>query len=514
MRHASADARRRRMVVAGALAALAATTWIVAYRYVVGVQLGPALAIYLVIVTVMVASVAAPGVSFSRLAPARGRVLCVIPAFNESAAALHATIDSLLAQSVEVAEIHVVDDGSAEPIEPYPAHPRVFWHRQDNGGKRQAQALVLREVRADHARGVHRADYVLTVDSDGTLDRHAVRHLLKAMADSRIQAATGLPLTRNTDQGWLPGLIDLEVTSICMTYRAARSHMGSQTTCSGALSLYRAGVILDHLEDYVDDPNAGDDRRLTHYALLRGRVVSVTEAVVHTDMPTTLRQLYKQRVRWSTSHWYYTPWEIRHLGREAAAWTIYNLVLSVLVPISLVWIILIDPLLGAGGPWTALGYWAICCWLLTLRYPVARPGMSATRRWATWAIGTPLLILLQILIMRPAMIHALLRVRSTSWGTRGPAALTALSAEQWLADLADQQEEVHVNEPNRALAVTAAPSVKATGAPTTPRPPLPRRPRCSDHQPTEQVWPGRLLTTTERAGLARVAAGLQRQLTR
>lgn len=358
------------------------------------------------------------------------------------------------------------------------------------------------------------------MDSDGELDPHAVRHLLRAMDDGRVQAATGLPLTRNMSDGWLPGLIDLEVTSICLTYRAARSHMGSQTTCSGALSLYRADLVLDNLDDYVADNNAGDDRRLTHYALQRGRVVSIAEAVVHTDMPTTLRQLYKQRVRWSTSHWYYTPWEIRHLGREAAAWTIYNLVLSVLVPISLVWVLVVDPLLGTGGPWMALGYWSVCCWLLTLRYPMTRPGLSATRRWLTWLVGTPLLIVLQVLIMRPAMIHALIRVRNAGWGTRGSAA-PVITAETWVADLRPETaqpelEEIHVPEhvPTTAAEMPMDPHPDLT----LPDPTyefttagLPRRSRAVT-APTGQMWDGYEPTPTDRAVLARVLVGLQRQM--
>src|SRR5699024_2977813 len=149
--------------------------------------------------------------------------------FNENPEALHDTVRSLLAGTRVPDEIHVVDDGSDVPLEPF-EHPRVHWHRQPNGGKRVAQGHALRQA-GD-------ADFVLTVDSDSTVDRAAVERLLQVMSDDRVQAATGLPLARNRQ--WLPRIIDLEIASICLTYRAARSRLGSLTTCSGALSIYRA----------------------------------------------------------------------------------------------------------------------------------------------------------------------------------------------------------------------------------------------------------------------------------
>jgi hypothetical protein len=39
-----------------------------------------------------------------------------------------------------------------------------------------------------------------------------------------------------------------------------------------------------------------DDRRLSHYALLKGRVVSVDDAVAETEMPSTPFGVFRQRV--------------------------------------------------------------------------------------------------------------------------------------------------------------------------------------------------------------------------
>jgi hyaluronan synthase len=418
MHQPAANAAHRHMMMAGVFTASAIIAWAAVYRAHTGTLLHWSLLGYGLIIAVVAFSAAAPGRRFTHLPAAPGRVVAIIPAWNETPAALHSTILSLLAGTKVPDEIHVVDDGSDDPL-PRFVHPAVFWHRQPNAGKRGAQARVLSMLRADRHHGRSRADYILTVDSDGEVDPHAVEHLLRAMSDERVQAATGLPLTRNRAANGLTRVIDLEITSICMTYRAARSMLGSLTTCSGALSLYRSGLVLDNLDDYVSDTNAGDDRRLTHYALLRGRVVSVAEAIVHTDMPDRLRQLYRQRVRWSTSHWYYAPWEIGHLPTESMLWTTYTLVLSVLVPLSLVWALAVAPLFGYGFPWQALAYWLGVCWLVNLRYAMSRPACSAPERWMTWLFGTPLLLFVQLAVIRPAMVHALFKTRTSDWGTRG-----------------------------------------------------------------------------------------------
>lgn len=411
-RHAT-EAGHGRRVVAGALGALAISLWAVAYRTYGGTYLSITLLVPTVTLMAVLFSVAMPGRRYTHRTMARGRVIAIISAFNEDPLALHGTVRSLLEGTRPPDEIHVVDDGSDEPLEPY-WHPRVHWHRREqNGGKRKGQQTALLTIEPRDA------DFILTVDSDCTVDRFAVQRLLQAMSDESIQAATGLPLARNRT-GVLTRIIDLEIASICLTYRAARSMLGSLTTCSGALSMYRAGVLLDNLERYAGEKvPAGDDRRLTHFALLRGKVVSVAEAKVHTDMPTSLRKLYRQRVRWSTSHWRYKPWEMAYLPADSMLWSAYQTILTTIVPIALVWTFVVTPAVGQGFPWQLLAYWSVACWLVTVKYVAGRPDMRFGERLVIWLFCVPLLMAVQLFLYRPAMLHALFKVRSTGWGTRG-----------------------------------------------------------------------------------------------
>ena len=99
------------------------------------------------------------GRKFVNFPIARGRTIAIIPAYNEPQEKLHACVRSLLAQTVKLDKIIVMDDGSAEPVVPFDA-PGVEWVRQPNVDKRGAQVAALRRFRRDEFQ------FVMTVDSD------------------------------------------------------------------------------------------------------------------------------------------------------------------------------------------------------------------------------------------------------------------------------------------------------------------------------------------------------------
>ncbi len=105
---------------------------------------------------------------------------------------------------------------------------------------------------------------------------------------------------RNHDESWVSLAADIDIGTSCVMMRASRSMLGALETTSGALALYRSSLLYDHLDAYAVECGTGDDRWLALRALRRGQVVAVAEALVETDMPSTLRGTYKQRLRWST----------------------------------------------------------------------------------------------------------------------------------------------------------------------------------------------------------------------
>ncbi len=317
----------------GAKKALALLPVLALVSYVIWVDIGwasrdtAALMVFFGFFAAMTALIMMSGIywrSFTHQPVAQGRILCIVPVYNEEPEHVRETVLPLLRQTVQIDEIHVMDDGSPVPLEVEMLHdPRVFWHRQPNAGKRHAQTAILRRFRPDDW------DFILTVDSDSVPDPDALEHMLRAFSNPKVQAATAMILVRNWNKNFLTRLVDINVVSSCLMFRMMRSWFGIVTPTSGAFALYRACILYDNLDDYDTSGTAGDDRRLSFYSLLRGEVVGVTESVVETHLPETWRGRFYQRMRWSKSAWLGIPFVPTNLRALPLFFYMYPLVFAI-----------------------------------------------------------------------------------------------------------------------------------------------------------------------------------------
>ncbi|TQS45048.1 glycosyltransferase family 2 protein [Cryptosporangium phraense] len=348
--------------------------------------------------------------SFTHLPPAHGRVLAVVPVYNEDEELVRATVRALLAQTILPDQIVVVDDGSRVPVVGFD-DPLVRWERMPNGGKREAQAHALRLYAPSEF------DFVLTVDSDSVLDDDALERLLEAMSDERVQAATGMILMRNWQENLLTRLTDINVVSSCLMFRMLRSWFGIVSPTSGCLALYRAPVLYDNLPDYLTSGTAGDDRRLSFYALLRGQVVGVSEAVVSTQLPATARGMFRQRTRWSKSAWLGIPFVATNLRLAVVFFYLLPLVFAALWPVMVA--VLVTLTLRYDNPVLLHGvaFWLACSVTQTAVYAIYRPGLTFRQRVGQWGLAL-VYPLLGYLVLRPATYWALTKLRDSSWYTR------------------------------------------------------------------------------------------------
>lgn len=357
------------------------------------------------------------GRKFTHLPVAQGRVLAIVPSYEEEdPEAVHKTVRALLGQTRPPDHIFVQDDGSEiHRVVPFD-HPKVTWGWAPNGGKRVAQGHVLRSL------DPRDWDYVFTVDSDAEPEPDALEHLLRSMSNPKVQAATGLILVRNRDDNLLTRLTDLNIGTSCLMIRTSRSAIGAVETTSGALALYRSAVLFDNLDDYLSSGTNGDDRRLTMYALLRGDVVVVNEAVVHTDMPKTVKGMFRQRLRWGKSGWQALPFCLTNLSGKQLFFPLLSFVQWTVMPVVLLWIF-------CSVMWAGQGKHAIMAYLgyMVIRYGetslylVMRPGLSVRQKLWAWIVYTPLESLLNLSVTRPAKYWALGKLKDRGWVTRGNA---------------------------------------------------------------------------------------------
>ena len=349
---------------------------------------------------------------------AQGRVLCIVPSYNEDPGGLHGTVKALLAQTVPV-DIVVIDDGSVVPVTPTVHHPRVTWLWQENTGKRGAQVNVLRRFSRDDYQ------FVLTVDSDSEPYPDACEQLLRAMSDSRVQAATGMIYIRNYRSNWVTLAADIDIGTSCVMMRASRSMLGALETTSGALALYRSELLYDHLDAYAVECGTGDDRWLALRALRRGEVVAVAEACVETDMPDTLRGTYRQRLRWARSWWWMLPYVFRHLTLKKLLSPLYGLTQLLITPAMTAYII-IQTAASLGGRYSGHS-WVLVAYIgayLTVRYAgsalylIGRPMLSRRDKLLCWVVGTPGAIILNAFLLIQIRYIALGKLFDNRWRTR------------------------------------------------------------------------------------------------
>jgi hyaluronan synthase len=357
----------------------------------------------------------------ARLPVAAGRVLAIVPAYNETSHAVHATVRALLAQTVPC-DIVVIDDGSVVPVEAF-GHPRVRWARQPNAGKRAAQVTALYATdRGDY-------DFVFTVDSDSEPHPDALERLLRAMSDPQVWAATGWVLTRNYADNWVARCADLDIGSAMVMNRSSRTRLGAVETMSGALALYRADLLWDEAEGYLQDTvGAGDDRWLTARALLRGKAVGVNDAFVGTDMPTGVRRTFQQRARWCKSTLLMAGFSITEYRWVQLVPILINFVYLVTAPLCVAAAAVAVPYAMLQGAPTVGPSPADVAAFLTLAvigkvglcglYLLRRPGMPVRQKLLSLLAAVVLLPVFGVFAVTAPRYLSLLQLRGCGWKTR------------------------------------------------------------------------------------------------
>lgn len=340
------------------------------------------------------------------------RVIAIVPAYNEDAELLKNTIRSIQKQSFKVKEIHVVDDGSAQPVVPFEAEG-VIWHRQENKGKRHAQGCAIKKINRENV------DFILTVDSDSVLAEDAVEKLLLAFEeDAEVMGATGFVVTRNYNENMITRISDINIGVSCFVTRPSRSLTGSLETTSGALSIYRKEILFDNLDHYLESGTYSDDRQLCMYGEIKGKVVGVQEALVYSAMPTSFKGLWNQRKRWGKGGWKYFPFQVTNLSVVDLFFPFLGMIQWTTIPVFYI----IGFLTIQQGYYNFILFYIII--KLTTRYLEAAiyllgsPHMRRTEKILSWLLITPFDFLMTTFVLVFAKFSALFSLRQDGWLTR------------------------------------------------------------------------------------------------
>lgn len=359
---------------------------------------------------------------------AKEYVVAVVPAYNEDPAALKECLRSLVAQTRPLQEIYLIDDGSTTGdysdvrnwFEPFATqhHVTPHWIRQKNGGKRQAQSTGFRAATA--------ATVFITVDSDSILDEHAIEELLKPFSDRSIQSVAGVVLAKNNRTNFLARITDLLFVTGQLVDRSMMSSLGSVLVNSGGLAGYRADLVRDNLDAYLEESFFGrhiefsDDSMLTLYALQRGKTAQQPSAFVFTMMPDKLSHHLRQQTRWMKGSFIRSWWRLKYLplnsfgfARQAIGWMQF-----VMTTVLLVLLVVINPTVNqAVIPYIFLAP-ILLGYAQALRYfSVKRSDESLISQIFTYLL-TPFAVLWSYFVLRPIRLYAAATCFNSNWGTR------------------------------------------------------------------------------------------------
>jgi poly-beta-1,6-N-acetyl-D-glucosamine synthase len=221
-------------------------------------------------------------------------VSILVPAYNEGAT-IEASIRSLLELDYPQYEVIVIDDGStddtyarARSMEGRYSCARVRVLHKRNGGK--ASALNL---------GISAAaeDVILCVDGDSKLTRESLRRATRHLNDPTVGAVAGNVKVVNR-LNMLTRLQALEYVEGLNIIRHAQAFFRAVVIIPGPFGVFRKRVMME-VGGYDEDTYA-EDADLTLKILERGwKIRYEPEAVAFTEAPEGIRDLMKQRYRWT-----------------------------------------------------------------------------------------------------------------------------------------------------------------------------------------------------------------------
>jgi poly-beta-1,6-N-acetyl-D-glucosamine synthase len=218
-------------------------------------------------------------------------VSIIVPAYNEAKVIGHC-VDSILASAYGKREVILVDDGSTDDtlarMREYESRAGVAVVARRNGGKASALNAGL---------ALARGEIILFVDADGIFQQDTIDQLLSAFDHERVGAVCGSDSPANLDR-LLTRLANLQTHVGTGFARRALSVINCLPVVSGNLGAFRRTVLEEtgpFREGFI-----GEDLELTWRVHRAGyRVVFQPWARVRAETPSTLRGLWKQRVRWA-----------------------------------------------------------------------------------------------------------------------------------------------------------------------------------------------------------------------
>ncbi|WP_420963014.1 glycosyltransferase [Brucella sp. IR073] len=225
-------------------------------------------------------------------ATARPSVSVILVGHNEEDA-LEACVRSLQEQSMRDFEVVIVSDGSTD---------RMTEVARGLVKQGLAARVLSTDLRGGKSSGINLAcayatgDIIINVDCDCSFDRHAFEYLLRPFSDPRVGAVCGDIAPRNSDASVIAQFQEIEYLQSIAVGKRIASAVNQVVCASGAFSAFRREALND-IGGF--DVGGGEDLDTTIRLRLKGwRIDYAPDAICYTDVPVTMYQYIRQRLRW------------------------------------------------------------------------------------------------------------------------------------------------------------------------------------------------------------------------
>ncbi len=294
-------------------------------------------------------------------------VSVVVPAYNEGVL-IEGCVRSIVRSDHPFLEVVLVDDGSTDDTFARMRalareHPQVRAITQENGGKGAALNTGIAAAQGD---------VLVLVDADGLFRPDTLTLLLRGFRDENVGAVCGNDRPVNLDrvQTRLLSLISHVGTGLM---RRALDVLGCLPVVSGNVGAYRRDVL--HETGPVRTDTLGEDLELTWRVHRAGYGVTFApHALVFAESPSTVRGLWRQRVRWGRGLLQATGLHRSMIGNPRygafGIYLLYGTLAQVVGPfLQVLGFVALAALLVVDGPsWLPPTVWG---WLLLLGLPLS-----------------------------------------------------------------------------------------------------------------------------------------------
>lgn len=219
-------------------------------------------------------------------------VTIIVPCFNEEKTVAK-TVQSLLELNYRKDKlfVYVVDDGSAdktaEAVKPFLSDSRVKYFYKENGGKHTALNL-----------GIEKAETELVgcLDADSFVSKNALLAAVKEFLEPEVAAVT--PAIKVHEPKNIVQYIQETEYTLSLILRKLLASINAQYVAPGPFSIYRRS-IFNIVGEFKQAHNTEDMEMAMRLQMHRFKIGNAFDAEVYTVVPSTLRALLRQRLRWT-----------------------------------------------------------------------------------------------------------------------------------------------------------------------------------------------------------------------